>query len=136
MFETGQTETRARQRGMSVLPPGADMSMTGRCAPKAALGQAQNSSFRFTPKNRLNSEIVAGPKSAANGSGTSHSITSSARSNTAGGISTPSLLAVFRLMTVLNCVGCSIGMSAGLAPFNILSTKTAARRNIAVKSTP
>jgi hypothetical protein len=33
MSALGQTETRAHRRGMSVLPPGADMSMTGRFAP-------------------------------------------------------------------------------------------------------
>jgi hypothetical protein len=31
----GQTETRAHRRGMSVQPPGADMSMTGLFAPIA-----------------------------------------------------------------------------------------------------
>jgi hypothetical protein len=38
MSEMGQTETRAHRRGMSVLPPGADMSMTGRFAPGADVG--------------------------------------------------------------------------------------------------
>ena len=36
----GQTETRAHRRGMSVLPPGADMSMTGRFAPKNETARA------------------------------------------------------------------------------------------------
>src|ERR1700683_139769 len=45
-----------------------------------------------------------------------HSITSSALANNVGGISTPSALAVFRLMIVLNFVACSIGISAGFAP--------------------
>ena len=44
----------------------------------------------------------------------------------------PSALAVFRLMTNSNFVGCSTGRSAGLAPFKILSTKTAARRQISM----
>jgi hypothetical protein len=35
MSPLGQTETRAHRRGMSVLPPGADTSMTGRFAPEA-----------------------------------------------------------------------------------------------------
>ena len=39
----------------------------------------------------------------------------------------PSDFAVFRLTTNSNRVGCSIGRSAGLAPFKILSTSTAAR---------
>jgi len=33
----GQTETRADGRGMPVLPPGADMSTTGRFAPRSGL---------------------------------------------------------------------------------------------------
>jgi hypothetical protein len=33
MAALGQTETRAHQCGMPVLPPGANMTMTGRFAP-------------------------------------------------------------------------------------------------------
>src|SRR5437016_960990 len=44
------------------------------------------------------------------------------------GIVNPSALAVLRLTTSSNLVGCSTGRSAGLAPFKILSTKVAARR--------
>ena len=40
-LDSTQTETRAHQHGMSVLPPGADMSMTGRFAPGAALGELE-----------------------------------------------------------------------------------------------
>src|SRR5678815_3811110 len=40
----------------------------------------------------------------------------------------PSALAVFRLMTSSNFVGCSTGSSAGLAPFRILLTCVAASR--------
>jgi hypothetical protein len=57
-----------------------------------------------------------------------HSITSSARASSLSGIVRPSALAVVRLMTVLNFVACSIGISAGLPPLRILSTNTAARR--------
>jgi hypothetical protein len=39
MSVVGQTETRAHRRGMSVLPPGADIFMTGRFAPEAALSR-------------------------------------------------------------------------------------------------
>ena len=42
-----------------------------------------------------------------------HSITSSARSRIAVGISTPMALAVLRFTTISNFVGCSIGKSAG-----------------------
>ena len=52
-----------------------------------------------------------------------YSITSSARASTVAGTSRPSALAVLRLMTNSNLVGCSIGRSAGLAPLRILSMK-------------
>jgi len=46
-----------------------------------------------------------------------HSITSSARASTVGGTSRPSALAVLRLMTSSNFVGCTTGRSPGWAPF-------------------
>src|SRR5215469_2273004 len=58
-----------------------------------------------------------------------HWITSSARVSSDGGIVRPRALAVLRLITSSNFVGCSTGRSAGLAPFSILSTNVAARRN-------
>src|SRR5215831_19852352 len=58
-----------------------------------------------------------------------HSITSSARASTLAGTLRPSALAVVRLMTRSNLVGCSTGMSAGFAPRRTLSTRSAARRN-------
>ena len=57
-----------------------------------------------------------------------HSITSSARASSVGGISSPSASAVVRLMTRSNLVGCSTGRSVGLVPRRILSTYSAARR--------
>src|SRR5262249_43669228 len=59
----------------------------------------------------------------------SHSITSSARASTEAGRSRPSALAVVRLSTRSNLVGCSTGISIGLAPCRILSTRSPARRN-------
>src|SRR6516165_2783858 len=50
-----------------------------------------------------------------------HSITSSARASSVGGISRPSALAVFRLITSSNLAGCWTGRSAGFAPLRILS---------------
>ena len=47
---------------------------------------------------------------------------SSARASRVGGTSSPSALAVLRLITNSNLVGCSIGKSAGFAPRKILST--------------
>src|SRR5436190_21655102 len=58
-----------------------------------------------------------------------HSITSSARARNVGDKSRPSALAVLRLTISSNFVGCSIGRSTVLAPFAILSTYSAARRN-------
>src|SRR5689334_20368578 len=52
----------------------------------------------------------------------SHLITLSARASTLGGIVKPICLAVFKLITSSNFVGCSMGRSAALAPFKILST--------------
>ena len=49
-------------------------------------------------------------------------ITRSARASTFCGIVRPICLAVFRLMTNSNLVGCSTGKSAGLNPLRILST--------------
>jgi hypothetical protein len=51
-----------------------------------------------------------------------HSITSSARASKVGGTSSPSALAVLRLMTSSNLVGASTGKSAGFAPRSMRST--------------
>ena len=52
----------------------------------------------------------------------SYSITSSARERIDGGMVKPSALAVLRLTTSSNVVGCCTGRSAGLAPLAIRST--------------
>src|SRR5262245_54052054 len=49
-----------------------------------------------------------------------HSINSSARNRNGSGIIRPSALAVVKLMTRSNLVGCSTGMSAGFAPQNLV----------------
>src|SRR5262245_32599518 len=51
-----------------------------------------------------------------------HGITSSARARIAGDRTRPRAFAAFVFTTSSNCVGCSTGKSAGLAPFKILST--------------
>src|SRR5690349_14856760 len=56
-------------------------------------------------------------------------ITRCARASTLGGIVRAICLAVLRLITSSNLVGCSTGKSAGLAPLRILSTYAALRRN-------
>jgi hypothetical protein len=57
----------------------------------------------------------------------SYSITSLARTSSAGGIVSPSALAVLRLMTRSKRLGRSIGISPTLAPLRIRSTTVAAR---------
>jgi len=59
-----------------------------------------------------------------------HSITSSARARSDGGTVRPSTVAVVRLITRSNLVGCSTGISPGFVPRRILSTYSAARRNM------
>src|SRR5262249_5562255 len=51
-----------------------------------------------------------------------HSITSSARASSVGGISRPSALAVLRLITSSNFVGNCTGRSAGFSPLKMRST--------------
>src|SRR5262249_17428961 len=51
---------------------------------------------------------------------TFHSITSSASASSLSGIWRPSALAVLRLMTSSNFVGCMTGRSAGFSPLRIL----------------
>src|SRR5262245_44220679 len=65
-----------------------------------------------------------------------YSITSSARASRDGGAVRPSALAVLRLMTSSNFVGCSTGKLAGLAPLRILSTYTAVRRYMSGRCGP
>src|SRR5215467_3720217 len=65
-----------------------------------------------------------------------HSMTSSARASSDGGMVRPSAFAAFMLITSSNFVGCSIGKSAGLAPFAIRSTYSAARSYIPVMLGP
>jgi hypothetical protein len=57
---------------------------------------------------------------------TPHSITSSARASNVGGMVRFSKRAVFMLMYRSYLIGCSTGMSAGLAPLMILSICAAA----------
>ena len=51
-----------------------------------------------------------------------HSMTLSASLISAGGTLMPSALAVLRLMTSSNLLGCSIGMSPGFAPLRMFAT--------------
>jgi hypothetical protein len=93
---------------MSALPPKADMVQ-------------HDPDVRFVPK----ADIVR-----------RHPVTLSVRASTEAGIFRPSILAVLVLMTNSYRAGNSTGRSAGLAPFSILSTYTAIRRNWTLKSSP
>src|SRR5258708_38823314 len=58
-----------------------------------------------------------------------HSITSSASASSLSGIWRPSALAVLRLITNSNLVGCMTGRSAGFPPLRIRPEKSPAWRN-------
>jgi hypothetical protein len=64
------------------------------------------------PKAALSNRSTAAP----------YSITSSAMASSVGGTSRPSALAVLRLMTSSNLVGCTTGRSVGFAPLRIRPT--------------
>src|SRR5262249_16829913 len=64
-----------------------------------------------------------------------HSITSSARASSVGGMVRSSAFAVLMLMLVTSFVENSTGRSAGLLPLRILSTKSAAPRLFSASST-
>ena len=93
LVAVGGKLTSATVSAMSALPPKADISWP-------------QSNIRFVPK-----AVIA-----------TYSITSSAAKRMPFGIVMPSALAVLRLTTNSNLVGCSIGSSAGFAPFRIRAT--------------
>src|SRR5262249_49281185 len=66
----------------------------------------------------------------------SHSIPSSAIESTPGGIVSPSVLAVLRLIVSSSLVACSIGSSAGLAPCRSRCTYHAPRLNKTGRDAP
>ena len=66
--------------------------------------------------------VIAAPMYSSRGCPSGHWMTCSAFSNTDCGIVSPSAFAVLRLMTSSNLMGCSMGRSAGFAPFRTLST--------------
>jgi len=76
------------------------------------------------PNFALVHEVREGPQAAAGSSSKipNYSITSSARTSSVEGTSMSSALAVIKLMTNSNLVGCSTGRSEGFDPRKILST--------------
>ena len=85
--------------------------------------RAQDLLFILLPsiENRLSLRLIS-PSAEIENPKLDHLITLSALTSTFGGIVRPICLAVFKLITSSNFVGCSTGRSAGLAPFRILST--------------
>jgi hypothetical protein len=81
-----------------------------------------DSDVRFTPESG-HMRCNQGCPLWANSGHQSYSITSSARAISAGGTVRPTALAVLRLITSSNLVGCSTGRSAGVVPLTIWSTK-------------
>ena len=65
-----------------------------------------------------------------------YSITSSALASSSGGMVNPRVLAVLRLTSMLNLVGCWTGRSPGLSPLKMRSTYEAVRRNNSISSGP
>ena len=87
-------------------------------------GPGESGPARIAPEAKSADESYAPPQW-----GTAYSITSSASASILSEMVRPSALAVLRLMTSSKLVGCSTGISPGLVPCRILSTKSAARRN-------
>src|SRR5262249_38503003 len=85
----------------------AGMQETNPGNPSAPLGQC-----RKWPRNGR-------PAQTGNELPTPHSITSSARASSVGGMVSPRASAVLRLMTSSNFVGCITGRSAGWAPLRM-----------------
>src|SRR6516165_12799625 len=96
MSALGQKQTSAHVGVMSALPPKADIGTQPRnvCfVPKADIPHCSEESR--------------------------YSITSSARAESVGGISNPSVFAVFRLITNWKLVGCITGRSPGFSPLRM-----------------
>ena len=109
------------------------LALAGLAPPRSAVGEpAPRSSLRgvdledavpnlgrrrgLAQRKRSRSELRLPPLKVCHGS---HWTTSSARSSIDCGTVMPSALAVLRLITISNLVGCSTGRSAGVVPFKI-----------------
>src|SRR5262249_3022774 len=98
-----QTRSFGDVGSMSGLPPKADLSTSSR-----HVAQVPKPDVSTCSKRRARMR--------------SYSITSSARARTGGGMSRPSVLAVFRLMTSLYLVGACTGRPPGFSPLRMRST--------------
>ena len=113
MSALGHKQTFAVQNGMSALPPKADMCGALALCPLCA----KSGLMQCSKKVR-------------------HSITSSAICWRCTGTVRPRVLAVLRLSTNSNLVGCSTGRSAGFVPLSIFPAYTPACRLAAVRLGP
>ena len=84
---------------------------------------------RSCSKSGGKADVPGGPSRANFGSSDAHSMILSARIRIVGGTVKFEALAVLRLTTSSNLVGCSTGMSAGFAPLRMRSTISAPRRH-------
>jgi hypothetical protein len=89
----------------------------GSCRAEPSYRRPMSALDRFTDSSRTSRHVRKVPTAEI-----AHSITSSAKASSFAGISMPIVLAVLRLMTNSNFVGCKMGKSAGFAPFKILPT--------------
>ena len=96
--------------------------------------------FTYTDKRRTCTmflkDLTEGELNSIQASPHGHLITRFARAKTSGGIVRLRALAVFKLISNSNFVGCSTGMSAGFVPFRILSTIHATRLEASTWSGP
>src|SRR5215467_109133 len=90
----------------------------------------QGSYLRYTSRDG-NSVATAGADPLGDIAGY-YSITSSARARSVLGTVRPSALAVLRLRTKSNFVGCSTGISAGFSPLRMRATYALPRRRAAL----
>src|SRR5262245_36968729 len=121
----------------SATPPGGTgtMMVTGRDGYACAVATRENAGSATVVaarcrKFRRESFILNLPLASR------HSITSSARKRTEGGMVRSRDFAVLRFIANSNFVGCSTGRSAGLTPLRTLATMIADCRQIAARLGP
>jgi hypothetical protein len=103
-------------------PGGASRQPRARCLPRSRVmcGAPRERGYTMVWEARRSRGLLSGAGRV--GRARDYSIMWSARPSTDGGMVSPSALAVLRLTTRSNLVGCSTGRSAGLAPLRILAT--------------
>ena len=126
---TGGLATLRKRHGIQCATMGTKEGTSRRDFPVNGMGRLRSFKANCTPgkecvreQNWIQLAHVAERHRRARWKSTYYSMTLSARASTEGGTARLSALAVFRLTMNSNFVGCSTGKSAGLAPFNILST--------------